>query len=238
LQVDGSLTSSSVIVNGGTFKIGASGSVGSATISINGGSFDATALVGGYTVGSGQTISGSGTYAGTVTVGAGGTLAPGNSPGVTTFSGNLALSGNTVMEIDGTVRGTEYDGVNMTGTAANTLVYGGTLTMSFGAVPTATVYDLFQIGSVIQSGTFGSVSIGGSAVASSTAASITGSGWTASLTDNVTSAVWNLSFDNASGDLTVTAIPEPSAFAVIAGLGVLGLAATRRRKTANKQHAA
>lgn len=231
LQLDGSLTSSAIILNSGTFKVGAAGSIGSATISINGGSFDATALVGGFTVGSGQTIKGTGTYDGDVTVAAGGTLAPGNSPGVTTFSGDLTLSGTTIMEINGTTRGTQYDGINLTG-GANALVYGGTLSMSFNTVPAATVYDLFQIaGTVSQSGTFGTVTISGSSVASSTAASITGSGWTATFTDNITSAIWNLSFDNASGDLTITPIPEPSTFAALAGFATLGLAACRRRRT-------
>lgn len=230
LQVDGALGATAVILNSGSLKVGSTGSISSATISINGGSFDATALVGGYTVGSGQTIKGTGTYSGNVIVGSGGTLAPGNSPGVVTFSGDLTLSGTTALEINGTTRGTDFDGVNLTGTS-NALVYGGALSMSFNAVPAAAVYDLFQIaGTVSQSGTFGSVTIGGSAVASSTAASITGSGWTATLTDNVTSAVWNLSFDNATGDLTVTAIPEPATYAVLAGVASLGLAAYRRRR--------
>jgi len=43
-------------------------------------------------------------------------------------------------------------------------------------------------------------------------------------------AARQLYVDNVS--LTTTAIPEPSAFAAIAGLGVLGLAASRRRRRA------
>jgi len=106
------------------------------------------------------------------------------------------------------------------------------LSMSFGAAPSAAVYDLFQIGSIIESGTFGSIYIGGTAVASSTAAVITGLGWSATLTDNVTSAVWTLSFVNASGDLTITPIPEPSSYAVLAGFSALCLVGLRRRRAA------
>ncbi len=230
LQVDGALGATAVTLNSGTLKVGASGSISSATISINGGSFDATALVGGYTVGSGQTISGTGTYDGKVTVGSGATLAPGNSPGVTTFSGDLTLAGTTVMEIDGTTRGTQYDGVNLTGSALNNLVYGGALTLSFGAAITAGTYDLFDLGLVSQSGDFTSVGATVNPVVSSFGGiSITpGTGWTASLTDT-SAALWNLSFDNASGDLTISAIPEPSSFAVLAGLAGLSLATLRRR---------
>jgi autotransporter-associated beta strand protein len=238
LQVDGALGATAVTLNSGTLKVGASGSISSATISINGGSFDATALVGGYTVASGQTLKGTGTFDGKVIVGSGATLAPGNSPGVTTFSGDLTLAGTTVMEIDGTTRGTQYDGVNLSGTAANNLVYGGELSLAFGAIPSANVYDLFKIDSVIQSSTFGAVTIGGTAVASSTAASITGAGWTASLTDT-NAAVWDLSFDNASGDLTITVgapIPEPSSFAILAGLAGLSLATMRRRSASALQN--
>ena len=53
---------------------------------------------------------------------------------------------------------------------------------------------------------------------------ITGSGWSAS------SASWSYAFDNGSGDLTISAIPEPSAFAALAGLVGLGLVGCRRRR--------
>jgi trimeric autotransporter adhesin len=219
------------VLNNGTLKLGASGSIGSSVITINGGSFDTTALVGGYTVASGQTIKGTGTYSGKVTVGAGATLAPGNSPGVVSFDNDLTLSGTTVMEINGTTRGTQYDGVDMTGTGSNTLIYGGTLTVSFGAAITAGTYDLFNLGSVGESGTFASVGGTGSAFGSLSATSITGSGWTASLTD-ISAGTWSLAFSNATGDLTIAAIPEPSTYAALAGLGMIGFAAYRRRRTA------
>lgn len=231
VNLNGSLGNTTVTVNGGTFKLGASSTLGAtSTVIVNSGNFDTSALVGGFTVAVGQTIKGSGTYTGAVTVN--GTLAPGNSPGVLTFTNDLTLAGNTSIEVLGTVRGDPtvgYDGINLTG-SANFLTYGGTLSMLFNAPVTANIYDIFQIAvTVTQSGTFDTVSIGGTAVASSTAAIITGSGWTANLTDT-NASTWLLSFDNASGNLTVTAIPEASTSAALAGLGVIGVALYRRRR--------
>lgn len=85
------------------------------------------------TVNSGGTLGGSGTIGGAVTVNSGGTLAPGNSPGLLTV-GSLTLDAGstTVMEIDGTTRGTQYDAIDVTGTAT----LGGTLNLVFGYTPT------------------------------------------------------------------------------------------------------
>ena len=40
------------------------------------------------------------------------------------------------------------------------------------------------------------------------------------------------SFDQSTGQLALSAVPEPSAFAALAGLGALGLASQRRRRRA------
>jgi autotransporter-associated beta strand protein len=229
VNLNGSLGNTTITVNGGTFKLGSSSSLGAtSTVIVNSGSFDTSALVGGFTVAVGQTIKGSGSYTGAVTVN--GTLAPGNSPGVLTFTDNLTLAGTTSMEINGTARGTQYDGVNLTGTALNTLTYGGTLTLSFGAPVEAGTYDLFALGSVLQTGDFTSVGATGANVASFSSLSITnGTGWTANLTDTL-AQTWSLTFVNSTGDLTITAIPEPSAYAALAGFGVIGVALHRRRR--------
>jgi autotransporter-associated beta strand protein len=229
VNLNGSLGNTTITVNGGTFKLGAASSLGAtSTVIVNSGSFDTSALVGGFTVAVGQTIKGSGTYTGAVTVN--GTLAPGNSPGVLTFADNLTLVGTTSMEINGTARGTQYDGINLTGTASNTLTYGGTLTLSFGAPVEAGTYDLFALGSVVQTGDFTSVGATGANVASLSGLSITnGTGWTANLTDTL-AQTWSLTFVNSTGDLTITAIPEPSAYAALAGFGVIGVALYRRRR--------
>ena len=209
-QGTGTLTLSGTNTYTGTTNVNAG------TLLVNGSLANTT-----VTVDSTGTLGGSGTIAGATTVN--GTLSAGNSPGVLTFSGNLSLgSGSTsLFELNGLTRGTEYDGVNVGGA----LTYGGALSLSFNAPIAAGTYDLFGGGYASQSGTFASVSVGGSFAESfSSGPAITGTGWTAG------SAGWSYVFDNLSGDLTISAVPEPSSFAVLAGLATLGLVGARRRR--------
>jgi len=83
-------------------------------------------LTGDVEVGAGGTLSGSGTIEGAVSIADGGVLAPGNSPGILTVT-DLNLASGSVFEFDlvlglsqgdqlaQTLRGTAYDGVNVTG---------------------------------------------------------------------------------------------------------------------------
>ena len=78
-----------------------------------------------------------------------GTLAPGNSPGVLIFPGNLTLTGgsNTLMEIGGTPGSGLFDQVNVGGTA--TLAGTMTVVLINGFTPNGTlVYDLISAGTV------------------------------------------------------------------------------------------
>ena len=206
-------------INSGTLALASTGSIANSATIIANGTFDVSAVTG-FTVGASQTLRGSGSVIGATTVN--GTLAPGNSPGLLTFSGDLSLgaSSTSQLEINGTTRGSGYDAVDVGGA----LSYGGVMSLVFDAPISAGTYDLFG-GFSGQSGTFASVSVGGSfAEAFSGSPVITGSGWSAS------SASWSYAFDNGSGDLTISAIPEPSAFAALAGLVGLGLVGSRRRR--------
>lgn len=216
------------IATGVTVNVTGNTTISSGVFTVNG----TLGGTGAKIVGSGATLKGNSTISGPTTVQLGGILSPGNSPGIQNFSDDVTLAGTTIMEINGTGRGTAYDGINLTTGAGQDLFYGGTLSLSFGAAITAGTYDLFALtDGVAQSGTFGVVSIAGTAVASNTAPDITGTGWTASLIDTQsTPATWSLSFNNASGDLTITAIPEPSAYAALAGVGMIGFALYRRRR--------
>ena len=61
------------------------------------------------------------------------------------------------MEVNGTTRGTQYDGIN----TAGAVTYGGALTIHFGAASAAgTTYDLFNTGA--PTGDFTSVALTGS----------------------------------------------------------------------------
>ena len=197
---------------------------------------------GSVTVAASALLGGNGTISGATTIGAGAFLSPGNSPGVLTFADNLILASTstTTMEISGTNRGTSYDGITMSGSSAKSLTFGGTLNLIFGTAVSDTVsagvYDLFALGNVGQSGAFSSVSISGTAlnVATPTAATglvFAGSNWTASMTD-AAAAIWNLSFDSATGDLTIAAIPEPSSLALGFGAAAFGYIALYRRRKA------
>ncbi len=202
-QGTGTLTLSGTNTYTGTTNVSAG------TLIVNGSLANTT-----VTVDSGATLGGSGTIAGATTVN--GTLSAGNSPGILTFSGDLNLgSGSTsVFEVDGTTRGTGYDGVDVGGA----LAYGGTLSVYFNA-PNAGSYDLFS--ATAPSGDFSAVSIDGSGVS---ATFTPGIGWSA------ISGGWQYDFANSTGDLTITAVPEPSTLAALAGLAALGLAGARRRR--------
>lgn len=169
------------------------------------------------TVNSGATLGGTGTIGGITMIN--GTLSPGNSPGVLAFTNDLTLAGTTLMEISGPVRGTDYDGIDFSGT---TLTYGGALELSFGATATAGTYDLFNLTSGISAASFTAVALTGDYTASlSNSAGL----WTGS------AGGFDFAFTQSTGDLIISAaaIPEPSTYAALAGAAALGLAFLRRR---------
>jgi MYXO-CTERM domain-containing protein len=201
--------------------LGGSGTISGATTLVNG------ASAGAY-LAPGATATPVGTSNGTT----------GNGIGVLSFANNLTFTsgagansfGSTVsLEINGTTRGTGYDGINLTG-SGKTLAYGGTMSLLFDAPINASTYNLFSLGGNSTSSTFAAVTIAGSAVSGTPSATITASGWSASVTDSLNS-LWNLTFTNADGNLQVaSAIPEPSTFAAGLGAAVLAGVALRRRR--------
>ena len=209
-------------VSAGTLTIGSTGSVsGSSLLDVaSGATLNVSAVTGGFVVGSSQTLRGSGTVVGNTTVN--GALQPGNSPGLLSFNNNLTLGNTavTTMEINGTgTRGMVYDAINVGGS----LTYDGSLLLSLGttfAVGSYT-FDLFDFGS--QTGSFDSVTLGGS--------------YSGSLVNDVgMSTNWGLTsgdqtwaFDQSTGVLALSVIPEPSPLA-LSGLGLLALAVSALRK--------
>lgn len=177
---------------------------------------------------SGSVLGGSGTTAGIIQINTGTSLRPGpavgNSTGVmtTTSTGPSALvltTGSTsVFDINGTARGTQYDGF----TAAGRVNYGGDLTINLNAITGGTnVYDLFAFSS-LGATTFNSITITG---ADAGALAATGGG---NFSGTFNGGQDTISFSQATGDLTVTAVvPEPAALGAV--LGAAALVVRRRR---------
>lgn len=164
----------------------------------------------------GATLFGSGTIAGPATVQSGGIISPGSaasSAGVLAFGSSLGLSGQTLLEMTGTGRGSQYDAF----TIAGGLTYGGSLQLQFsGTLPEGT-YNLFS-GFSSQSNSFSTISLTG--------------GYSGSLTNS--SGVWtgtfgsqSLTFSNATGDLLI--VPEPTT-GLLTGLACAMAAATLSRR--------
>lgn len=201
-----------VAITEGTLALSALGTINNSTGIHLGttGILDLTAKSSGFTFASGQSLTGSGSVnlaeGRTLTIA--GTLAPGNSPGLVSIDGNLAFESTaiTLLEIGGLERGVAYDAIDVTGD----LVFDGTLTVTLINDFTPMFGDSFQL--------FEASSFGG------TFAQL-------NLPDLDPTLRWNTDHLHDTGILSVVgAIPEPSTFAALAGLGALALATTRRRR--------
>ena len=230
---------SQTVIRSGTLALGPSGAIANSGTVIVGDAGSTGAMLdlaskSSYTFAAGQTLQGKGTInagsesqSGTVTIL--GWLTPGNSPGELTFANAdvvLGTTANTVMEINGAGPGTSYDVV--TGTGVNSLTYGGTLTLDFGALFESGTFNLFNFDGI--GGDFSAVVATGSY--SGNFSSGTGGIWTLS------SGGQTLRFDSfANGGTTgqLVIVPEPimlGLLGIASGFGVLTVRRYRRRRAA------
>jgi autotransporter-associated beta strand protein len=192
-------------INAGTLLLTGAGTIGTGNLTMGGGTLDVIGITAStFTMASGTTLSGVGTINATgKTVQVDGILSPGTSPGTLTVNGNLTLSSTAVSNFE--INGTT-SGLFDSIVGVNSMTFGGTLNLTTGYA--AALGDSVQLFSAsTYTGTFSSItgtSLGG------------GLSW---------------SFDAANGTLTV--IPEPSTWALLAGgLTVLTILRRRRRNLA------
>jgi len=134
-----------LVANGGTFILGAANALaGSNTVLVGSvGTFDASAA--GFTLASGQTLSGNGTVIGTVTAGTGSKISPGGAATLANLAvGNLTLSGGATLSYD-------FSGATNDVIVVNTnLSASGVTSIQLNNVPAVGTYTLMNV-----SGTLG-----------------------------------------------------------------------------------
>lgn len=208
--------SGTAILRGATNNTGTPMTVNAGTLLING---EFSSSTGTMTV-NGGTLGGTSSMRKNTTINAGGTLAPGAAGvGVLAFGGTLTLAtgSTTAFELNGTTRGTGYDGLNITGLAT----FGGTLELDFGSTfADGTTLDLFALGGAT-AGSFDFITGIGDYAGSFTK---DGGLWT------MVSGGQLLSFSESTGDLTFSTapVPEPATSVALAGAAALAIVAWRR----------
>jgi fibronectin-binding autotransporter adhesin len=193
------------VEQGGILALTSTGSLGGGKVTVDG-VLDLTQKSGGYTLGSGQALAGSGR----VNMASGqaltlqGGLAPGNSPGTLTLDGDLVLaSGTSTFQVDGWNAG-QYDLVQQ-GSEGKTVTFGGILDVIFGSgvgIGSVKIFDFSHYAPGSNFAGFTYSGLAGNEVAS---------------------------FNASNGYLTVALIPEPASIVMIV-TGLIGLIAYAWRK--------
>ena len=145
--------------------------------------------------------------------------------GTLTVANSFTMAGSNGFALAGVPSPTAGSDYGAVVASAGTLTYGGALTLTLtGTASEGATYDLFSFTGGTQAGSFASVVLGGSY---STALSNSGGVWTGTESD------LNFSFTEATGQFSVTAVPEPGSFG-LAGVLSAAIAAAWRGRRASK----
>jgi autotransporter-associated beta strand protein len=228
-------------VHAGTLKLDLAGSISnSANIIVGdagstGTHLDVTTKTGGLSIGLGvaQTLKGIGQIDGNTTIASLGIHAPGNSPGLQTFNGNLAYSTGAMLNWElatnsvGT-RGTDFDGIDVIGAGTLSIASGVTSNLIFNAVGSAVdwsdtfwnsnqswlVYDDANLPTLSSASIFDTINVS----TDSLGATLSGGAFS-----------WAQSGNDVFLNFTASPIPEPGT-ATLLGIACIGVAALRRRR--------
>jgi len=184
--------------------------VNAGTLTVNG-SLGSSAV----TVNSGGTLAGGGTLGVSATIASGGHLAPGNSPGTITFTNGLTLTAGSILDFQ-------------LGTASDLIrVSGGTLTGPGGGGDI--ILNLSNSGG-FAAGTYPLFNYAGTTGTSGFALSDFTFGSTIAGFDH------SLGFNGSTLELTssISAVPEPSTYAALAGATMLAFAGWRGRSRVSR----
>jgi fibronectin-binding autotransporter adhesin len=198
------LTNSNTYIGGTTVNAGtllASNSTGSALGS------------GAVTVNAGATLGGNGFIGGLTTVNAGAHLAPGNSPGTLTFNQGLTLNSGAFLDFE---LGDPFTPL----TSDLVAIAGGALSGPASGLITLNLSDAGGFGP----GTYNLIDASSASAINDLAPAAFAFGST------VSGYAYSLDWNGSVLQLTASAVPEPSTYAALAGILVLGLALHRKRR--------
>ena len=182
---------------------------------------------GAVTVASGATLGGNGSISGVVSIASGGTLAPGNSPGIIS-TGDLSLAEGSSLSAEitgsGTLAGTDYDQVNVTGTISLL----GNLTLTLTSYTPTPGQLIFLINNdLTDTITTGFANVNGGSLSNNTEFNLAGERWFISYEADYNGGTG--STFTGGNDVALYAIPEPGTWALLAFSLATAIVLRRRR---------